>query len=405
MQAPRHTAQRVVTAVCFAMAVLAWGTVFYGHSIYMDELTRGHGWSTGLISSAILVFWIASLPGVLFVGTIVDRLGPVPVVATGGICIGLGLAALGSVTASWQLYPVYAAMGFGYPALAGTAISATLASWFDRGFGSALAVALTGASVGGALVPLVIISQTARYGFAPTMAVAGGMVLAIAVVICLVLTLTGRPRTALHAAADQGAPAYSMRATVLRGRFWRISIAAALGLGGQAAFLAHQVPIIVAEHDRTFAALMITVVAVAAALGRLIVGLLSRSIPARGLAALSYLVHGAGIGTVAVSTSQIGTFAGCALAGLVVGAIVMLPPILVREDLGVSGFGRTYAMVNVVMYVMAGLTPWMVGVMRDAFAGYTVGLLGLVVIELIAAVIIIGARRERIAESEPIVRP
>ena len=50
----------LVIAICHAMAVCAWGTVFYGHSVYMDALTQSRGWTSGMISGAMVVFWIAS---------------------------------------------------------------------------------------------------------------------------------------------------------------------------------------------------------------------------------------------------------------------------------------------------------------------------------------------------------
>ena len=176
----RHRSARIiVTTACFLMATFAWGAVFYGHSVYMDALTRDMGWSTALVSTAILVFWIASLPGTIGVGLLIDRRGPVPVVTIGALCIGLGLIALGQVTQAWQMFAVYAILGFGYPALAAAAISPTLAPWFDRGFGVALGVALTGASFGGALVPLILVYSSARNGFEATMLVAGATVLAV----------------------------------------------------------------------------------------------------------------------------------------------------------------------------------------------------------------------------------
>lgn len=112
----RRTGAAVTTAICFIMATLAWGTVFYGHSVYMDALMRAHGWSTAFISSAILIFWLAALPGTLFVGFLVDRFGPPVVVAVGGLCVGGGLISLSSVDQPWQMYVVYAVLGFGYPA-------------------------------------------------------------------------------------------------------------------------------------------------------------------------------------------------------------------------------------------------------------------------------------------------
>lgn len=116
MTRSHRNARIIVTLGCFLMATFAWGTVFYGHSVYMDALTRERGWSTALISTSILVFWFSSLPGTLSVGYLIDRRGPVPVVVIGALCIGIGLIALGHVTQRWQLFAVYIVLGFGYPA-------------------------------------------------------------------------------------------------------------------------------------------------------------------------------------------------------------------------------------------------------------------------------------------------
>jgi cyanate permease len=374
------------------MATLAWGTVFYGHSIYMDALMRAHGWSSALISSAILVFWIASLPGTLSVGVLVDRYGPAPVVAIGGLCIGGGLIGLASINTPWHMFVVYALMGFGYPALAGAAISATLVPWFDRGFGAALGIALTGASVGGALLPVFIVKNTAVLGFETTMTTVGASLLAVVLLAAIVLAYLGRPVT--ESDHRQRPAASSMSALLRRPLFWWISIAAAVGLGGQVGLLAHQVPIIAAHVDQVTASFMVTVVAIASAVGRLLVGVLSRYLSIKTLAALSYALHGAGIAILASADTVPWIFTGCAIAGLVVGAIVMLPPIIVREAFGPVGFGRTYAMVNVVMYVLAGLSPWMVGIIRDQTGSYVPGLWLLVVMEIIAMILIFGAARQ-----------
>ncbi len=386
------------TAICFIMAVLAWGTVFYGHSVYMDALMRAQGWSSALISSAILVFWLASLPGTLSVGVLIDRYGPAVVVAIGGASIGLGLCFLGRVSAPWQLFAIYAVMGFGYPALAGAAISATLAPWFERGFGVALGIALTGASVGGALLPPLMVYGISVHGFDVTMFMVGSAVLVIALAAVLELALIGRPRKRSPASGDIAKP-YSMRAVLSAPRFWMIAIPAAFGLGGQVGFLAHQVPILAAQIDQVTAAFMVTVVAVASAVGRLLIGVLSRYLSIVALTCLTYGVHGAGIAVLASVEGLTGIFVGCAITGLTVGAIVMLPPIIVRQVYGTQGYGRTYAMVNVVMYVFAALSPWLVGLIRDATGAYGMALWMLVAMELIAALLILGAGRTIAAQS------
>lgn len=194
---------------------------------------------------------------------------------------------------------------------------------------------------------------------------------------------------------------YSMLAVIGQRRFWSIAIPVALGLGGQVGLLAHQVPIITTHIDQVSAAFMVTVVAVAAAVGRLLVGLLSRYLSVLVLAALSYLFHGAGIALLAAVDSELSILVACMVAGLTVGAIVMLPPLIVRHVYGTVGFGRTYAMVNVVMYVLAGFSPWAVGILRDTMGDYAVALWFLVGLEVLAAACILGAQSYRLKAEAP----
>ena len=380
MTSTQRSARITVTLACFLMATFAWGTVFYGHSVYMDALTRDRGWSTALVSTAILVFWLASLPGTMSVGYLIDRRGPVPVVILGALCIGLGLIALGQVTQPWQLFGVYIVLGFGYPAMAAAAISPTLAPWFDKGFGAALGVALSGASVGGALVPVLLVYSSGRNGFEATMLLAGGTVLAVLVLVAMVLARLGRPE---RAASDKPAAApVKIRERLRDPLFWRIAVAAALGLGGQVGLLAHQIPIVSVHGTPEVAAMAVTVVAVGSAVGRLVVAQASRVVPVTVLAALCYGMFGAGVAVIALSQSLVQVYIGCAIAGFVVGPIVLLPPVLVRQAFGSTGYGGTYALVNVVMYVLAALGPWIVGMLHAYWGDYVGGLWMLVLLEI-----------------------
>lgn len=382
----------LITTNCFILAVLAWGTVFYGHSVYMNALMTEHDWSASLISSAILVFWLASLPGTLSVGFLVDRYGSPLVIAIGGVSIGSGLCLLGRVDEPWHLFAVYAAMGFGYPALAAAAISATLAPWFDRGFGLSLGIALTGASVGGAMLPPLIVQGATANGFGTTMLFIGSCVLVAVLGVVISTLLIGHPGQT-QTQDRRSATTFSMQAILCSGRFWMLALPAAFGLGGQVGFLAHQVPLVAVQTDQVTAALTVTVVAVASAIGRLLVGLASRYLSIVVLTAITYGLHGVGIAMLAGAGSIGQVFGACAAIGLTVGAVVMLPPILVRHFYGTDHFGRTYALVNVVMYVFAGLSPWVVGFLLDSTGSYATGLWVLVALEMLAAILILTALR------------
>ena len=50
-------------------------------------------------------------------------------------------------------------------------------------------------------------------------------------------------------------------------------------------------------------------------------------------------------------------------------------------------------MVNVAMYFLAAIAPWIVGILRDQTGGYETGLWVPVAMELVAASLIIGAMR------------
>lgn len=392
IDAPAIVAGRVThgwqtAAICFLMATFAWGVVFYGHSVYLSGLQTYRGWSASLISTAILTFWLCTIPATLAVGHVVDRFGPVPVVAGGALCVGLGAGLMGQVTAPWQLFLVYAVMGFGYPALGTAGISAALAPWFDRRFGFMLALALTGASLGGATIPPLAVWLMVTSGFGPAMAAVGGVTLVVLLPAALVIWRTARRTGRSPDAASPATDVNFRPSSVLRRPlFWRIAIGGALGLGAQVGFLAHQIPLLAGDLGQQGAATAVAVVAISAAVGRVAVGALSRYLTETRLTAGSYLLQAAGYLILLLAAGNPALlYLGCAIAGFVVGAIVMLPPILVRKAFGTAGYGRIYSMVAVALYTGAGIGPWMAGLTRDLSGSYDLALWVLIAMHVAAA--------------------
>ena len=66
---------RVVFA-CFISAVFAWGFGFYAHGIYLVELQKAHGWSTGLISSVITGHYVLGALLLPRIAEAIGRFGP-----------------------------------------------------------------------------------------------------------------------------------------------------------------------------------------------------------------------------------------------------------------------------------------------------------------------------------------
>jgi MFS family permease len=155
-----------VVIACFATAVFAWGFVSYGQPVYLAELHRMHGWSAGTIGGATTVSFAIGAALLPWVGWVIERLGARVVLSGGAILLGAGAIGLSNATQPWQLYPCNLVMGFGWAGASSTAISTTLAHWFDLRRGLALSIALSGASVGGFTVAPILLTLSQRHGLA-----------------------------------------------------------------------------------------------------------------------------------------------------------------------------------------------------------------------------------------------
>ena len=162
-----------------------------------------------------------------------------------------------------------------------------------------------------------------------------------------------------------------------------------MALAGQVGFLAHQIPIALQQTSEFASVISVTIVAISAAIGRLITAYASRFFGVKKIAAFCYAFQGLGILIVGCAKTTALLWFGCSVAGFVVGAIVMLSPMLVREAFGSSDFGKNYAAVNVILYIFAAVSPWFLGQMFDYYQSYALGLMTLFIVQIVAAVLVL----------------
>ena len=397
-----------VVAGGFIMAFYGWGVGFYGHGFYMVVLGRSTGWSVATLSSVVSVFWLANVAASLALGRFIDRFGARPVVVYGALamaasCLALAAFETGYLEERWQLFAIFALMGSAYPGLAAMAVSATLLPWFRRRLGLALGIALTGASAGGAVMPPLLAWASTRYGFGPAMT---GIGAALVLSVLPVAALLVRPPKGREAARETGpAAGASMRRAIparrILGsvRFWTIVSACGLSLGAQVGFLMHQIPLLQSALDLSGAAWAVSTAALSAAVGRFVLGMLSARFPLPVLAAGCYLVQASGLLLLLAGEPPVLLFAASAIAGFVIGCIVMLPPLLLVDSFGQDGYGTAYGVTEATMFVMAGLATAASGWIFDASGSYDAPLLGLAGLHLLAVLLILWhGRRQRTGE-------
>src|SRR3954468_5474079 len=99
----RYFGWRVVAA-CFLMALACWGFGLYGHSVYLAELQRLHGWPASLIAGASTATYVLNGVLVIFTSTVLSRVGVRPFVLFGVATLALAIVVLALARAPWQVY-------------------------------------------------------------------------------------------------------------------------------------------------------------------------------------------------------------------------------------------------------------------------------------------------------------
>src|SRR5499425_2440170 len=154
-----------VMAATFVMAMWSFGLGFYGLTVYIASLQRLHGWSAGVVSAPVTVYYVAGAVLTTVIGDCYQRLGPRLVVAAGSIAMATGVALLGVVARPGQLYPVFLVMSLGWGAMSGAAINIILAPWWERRRGLVVSLAFNGATLGGVFVTPALLPLITALGF------------------------------------------------------------------------------------------------------------------------------------------------------------------------------------------------------------------------------------------------
>lgn len=372
---------RVVFA-CFLSAVFAWGFGFYAHGIYLVELQKARGWSTGLISSIVTGHYVL---GALLLPQIARAIGRFGArwVFLGGLGItATALLLLPSITAPWQLALLYAVMAPGWNATSVAPIAATIGQWFDTRRGLALNLALSGATVAGLVVAPVLLAVIPRLGFADAerlMVVAGFAVAAVAV-----LLFVRRGPLAAKPVATAGGTLVPLK----RWHFWSISAPFAFVLMSQVGFLTHLVPMI-AGRGNVDPGLAVGINALMALVGRLVLGFVIDRLEPRRASALSFLVQVAAIAVLARAEQPGVIYAACAIYGFSVGNNITLSPLIIQREFAPGDFPAIVALSTAVVQILYAFGPGLLGLLRDASGGYGVPLAVCLALNLAASAVVL----------------
>ena len=380
-----------IVAVCFALAVFAWGFGFYGQGVYVAQLARTRGWSLSLVSTGVTAYYLMSALMVAFVSDWIRRFGARKVVAGGACAMGGGVALLGVVDQPWQLFGALALMSVGWASTSLGAITNIVGMWFSARRGLAISLALTGASAGGIIVTPALQLAVGAYGFERAMLVSGALLVALIAPLAFLLIET--PPVTPARQAEAARPARWTRAKALRSAaFWSVAGPFAVIQTTQVAFLVHQISILEPVVGRAAAGFAVSLTTGAAVAGRLLLGLVVDRLDQRLMTALLAASQALAIVAIALWPTPIVLFAGSAVFGASVGNMITLPSLILQREFEPASFGVLVALTTAVNQMAFSAGPGLMGMARDAVGAYGAPLLVFALANGLAALSFVAIR-------------
>ena len=347
---------------------------FYTQGLFIEAWIADFGWTRAQASLGILGSTLALAAVLPFIGSIVDRCGLVTPVMISLLGLSLAYVLLGMFVQSIATFVILAML----QAILGSASSPlaytrAINAVFNKQRGLALGVALSGAGVAATFGPTLISNAIDTFGWRGAYYAMALFTLVVGAVIVLVLSRLNGAKTA--ASIDMEAANRDFLVAKASRTYWTIMAAIfclSLGLGG---LMIHFVPILLDVGFATNAAVKIAgVIGVAVVLGRLLVGFAVDRIFAPRVAIAILLACISGVLALALLGSVVAVPAAFVI-GFSVGAEVDLIGYLVARYFGMHAYGQIYGRQYSTFLIATGLSPVILGAVRDATGTYTASLI------------------------------
>ena len=367
----RHWLLVLVCAAGIGVGVSA--LPFYTQGLFIEAWIADFGWTRAQASLGILGSTLALAAVLPFIGSIVDRYGLVTPVMISLLGLSAAYVLLGLFVQSIATFVILAML----QAILGSASSPlaytrAINTVFNKQRGLALGVALSGAGVAATFGPTLISNAIDAFGWRGAYFAMALFTLIVGAVIVIVLSRLNGAKTPEN--IDTEAASKDFKIAKASRTYWTIMAAIfclSLGLGG---LMIHFVPILLDLGLPTSAAVKIAgVIGIAVVLGRLLVGFAVDRIFAPWVAIAILFTCICGVLALALLGSTVAVPAAFVI-GFSVGAEVDLIGYLVARYFGIHAYGQIYGRQYSAFLIATGLSPVILGAVRDATGTYTASL-------------------------------
>jgi predicted MFS family arabinose efflux permease len=268
-----------------------------------------------------------------------------------------------------------------------------------------VSIAFNGATLGGVVIAPLLIPLSERLGFDRAVVIAAAVLFSVVAVAArwmvpgpdaVGLGPDGARPGSIAPRPPAGRTSHHRRDALRTWRFWSVSTPFALGLMAQVGVLTHLVPLIAPVIGTAGAARALTATTAAAVVGRLITAVVVDRLNRRALTGATLLVQALGLTLLAFGRSAAAVYGGCALFGLGVGNLTTLPGLILAVEWPRDRFSALVGLVVGINQFTFAFGPSLVGLLRDRTGRYDAALAACVLLQAIAATLVmLGPGRRR----------
>ena len=375
---------------------------------FLIPMTEALGIGRGSFSLVYSIRTISDGAAGPVVGRLLDRHGPRLLMAGGGVIAGLALMSLSVVQNFWQFAVALGIFGVASAACMERLVpNVTVARWFVRKRGRAIALVSTGMSVGLAIFAPVAQGFIDLVGWRWTWVILGVCVWILIIPASLAFMRKNPEVMGLRpdgdrasdslkdpgggiASGDMEEAGWTLYMARRTSTFWFLTASMVLGAGAQSAIAVHQVPAIL---DKGVSAAAISgamvVFGLLGILSKIVIGLLVERISIQLLVVLTSIGTAVSLVILMNANSVSMAFSYAVLAGFTRPATFPLAAIVWADYFGRRHLGSIQGMIQPLLLLAQAGGPLLVGVLFDWLDGYTVAfsvIIGLYVMSALAMV-------------------
>jgi MFS family permease len=382
----RYPGWRVAGASAASLSFAAY--VPYAFPLFLKPLSDEFGWSREAISSAHGITAVVTALCAAPLGYLVDRFGPTRIVPFALALFGVSFASLALLTADVRhLLVVFAFLGAAMTGMLPIAFARTVCSWFERRRGLALALAISGGSIGGLIQPPAVQFLLEGVGWRAACLVLGALV----VIVGAPVAYWGiRAPAHLGGTADPAGDGVGVGDALASRVFWTVTAAFFCSTVVQYGAVVHLSALLTDRGvPATQAALALSAFGGASLLGRLVAGtLLDRFFAARVACGLLIAASAGAILLSSASSLATGVIAAFLIGFGTAGESDVVPYLLTRY-FGLRSCSTVYGVAWIATSLGAAAGPILMGRAFDATGSYETILLGIGALVFAASVLMV----------------